>query len=547
MIQGLAVCSFEGARWLFFGSGVPLFVYYSHVPNIVLSLSLAFFVLFQNKKALPGKILFSTLIAFVVWAVFALMFWASNRSDVIMFAWSIDILVEPLVYMGVLYLLYVLIDKKDISFKKKLLPTALYVPIPALLFTTLTLSGFDVVNCLAIEGPIALYYTYFVEIFCTLWIVGLCCRRYFTNEDKQHKKEILFLGFGAVLFLLAFSWGNIVGSFTEDWVLGQYGLFGMPIFVSFLVYSIVKFGTFNIRLIGSFALVFALAALNFSLIFLRDVNTFRLVTILTFVFTLVLGTALIKSILKSTREQQRIAELNKARSDFLNVASHQLRTPVSVITGNLSMLVEGDYDKASHEELKNVYGSMFHKAKKLTSVVNGILMAARMDSFDDLKLSPDARMSTVDLRALAKDVCETLKEKAEGKGINLDYSSIVSSGSPVPVNGSANYLEQSISNLVDNAINYTQKGFVRVTLSQADKMLQLQIADSGIGIPLEDQNRLFKRFERGKNAQNAYTDGSGLGLFVVKKMIEAHPGGRVSFASEGEGKGTTFTIEMKTL
>lgn len=540
-----AFCDFEGPIYLLFSSNVAPLVHYSHIPITIISLVLGFFILFKNPKGLPNRILFTLTLAFSAWVFLDSIFWATNRSDVIMFVWSLQILFEPIVYISALYLLYVLIKKEDMSFNRKLLIALIYLPVIIFVPTKYSLSAFNITTCLSEEGPIALYYTYAIEILYTLWIIGFSVREYLKSSTKQAKQEILLLAVGTILLLVAFSFGNIISSFSEDWRFAQIGLFAMPLFISFLVYSIVKYGTFNIKLFGSLALVLALATLNFALIFIRNVEMFRAVTVITFALTAVFGVALIRSIIKGIQNQQRIAELNKARSDFLYVASHQLRTPVSVITGNLSLLVEGDFDQSSPEEIKNVYQSMFHKAKKLTNVVNGILAASHMDNFEEFKLPNDVTIKDIDVRALTKDICETLKDKSDAKKIELDYSSITSSDKPVIIKGSDNYLEQAITNLVDNAINYTQRGSVRVVLSEADNKLRLEIIDSGIGIPLEDQPRLFGKFERGKNARNAYTDGSGLGLFVVKKVIEAH-GGKITFKSEGEGKGTTFTVEMKT-
>lgn len=170
---------------------------------------------------------------------------------------------EPIVYGGSLYLLYVLIDKKDMAFNSKLLFGLLYLPVILLLPTTMTLPGFNVPTCLANEGPIATYYVYLFEIFILFWIIVFAVRRYIAAVDTQKKQEVLALTLGTILFLVAFSWGNIVGSFTDNWELGTYGLFGVPIFTSFFIYSIVKYKTFDIKILASVALILALMVLMF--------------------------------------------------------------------------------------------------------------------------------------------------------------------------------------------------------------------------------------------------------------------------------------------
>jgi len=108
---------------------------------------------------------------------------------------------------------------------------------------------------------------------------------------------------------------------------------------------------------------------------------------------------------------------------------------------------------------------------------------------------------------------------------------------------SGEFLEQAIYNLVDNAIKYTPQGHVEIFLGADKENIQINVQDSGIGIPLKDQSRVFEKFARGKNATDMYTDGSGLGLFIVKRIVEAHHGGKILLKSE-EGKGTTFSISL---
>lgn len=297
---------------------------------------------------------------------------------------------------------------------------------------------------------------------------------------------------------------------------------------------------FSLVLVSSIWILFVLEA------FVQDMALVRLITFVIFGLTFVLSVLFVWYVFEQIKDEKRINELNTVRSEFLYVASHQLRTPVSVITGNLSLLAEGAYDKKPKAQLKRVYESMFHKAKKLTNTVNGILMASHMDNFDVFKL-PINHMQPVDFREIVRGVCETLEYKAEEKGLTFDFTAVTVTDEPVFVKSSGNYLEQAIMNVIDNALTYTQNGFVRVLFVQSRRNVSIAITDTGIGIPKEDQGRVFTKFERSANAERAYADGSGLGLFVAQKIIEAHPGGKIGFVSAGEGKGTTFSIEIKTL
>lgn len=259
-------------------------------------------------------------------------------------------------------------------------------------------------------------------------------------------------------------------------------------------------------------------------------------------FVIMLGTAKLRAMtIRDMQHIEKIEQLVKARSEFLYIASHQLRTPVSVITGTLSLLQEDMLEKLPAEKRKSLLDGIFVKAKKLTHIINDILQASEMDIVD-FKLS-DKTVQPIDVRGMVARICADLKEEAEKKHLIFQYPHAVS---PVPliVLGQERYLEQAILNLVDNAIKYTFNGFVRVELAENGASVIIKVSDSGIGIPLDDQPKMFEKFKRARNAENAYTDGSGLGLFIVRKVIEAHPGGRVYFESAGENKGTTFVVEI---
>ena len=234
-----------------------------------------------------------------------------------------------------------------------------------------------------------------------------------------------------------------------------------------------------------------------------------------------------------------LKKLLEMRSEFLDIASHQLKTPVSVILGTISMFKEGSMDKLSPDRRQKFVNNIFHKAQKLSAIINDILRASEMDT-DEFSLSRD-NIKPEQIEDVIKAVYDDLKPSAQEKGIKLVFKRPVKPTTPIMID--ADFLEQAIYNLVDNAIKYTQKGQVKLILSEADKKVILEIADSGIGIPVSDQKKMFDKFARAKNAVNMYTDGSGLGLFIVKKIVEAHPGGQVSFVSQ-ENKGTTFTISF---
>ncbi|MFA5030437.1 MAG: HAMP domain-containing sensor histidine kinase [Patescibacteria group bacterium] len=240
------------------------------------------------------------------------------------------------------------------------------------------------------------------------------------------------------------------------------------------------------------------------------------------------------------KKAEHLEKLLIMRSEFLDVASHQLRTPTSVIKGTLSMMKEGDFDKLDKEKKQEFIEGMFQKSKKLESIINDILIASEMDTSDfDIKVEDEIELG----KFLEQEVKEHQFDASEKK-IKLIFEEF--STGPYKIKGSLKYLEQVITNLLDNAIHYTSKGFVKASIRKVGNNALIAISDSGIGIPKDDIARIFNKFIRGKNAINVYTDGSGLGLFIIKRVMDKHPYSKV-WAESKEGKGSTFFLQFPLL
>ncbi|MEX0917549.1 MAG: HAMP domain-containing sensor histidine kinase [Candidatus Paceibacterota bacterium] len=552
VLSDIVRCEFlEPARLLFISGNVPPLVYYTHLPNIVFALFIAFLVLFKNKTALANRILFGTIMAFVFWVIFSLIFWATNRADLIMYGWLIDILVEPLVHIGVLYLLYVLITGHDLSFAKKLFFALLYLPVPLLLPTPFTLAAFDTASCLATEGPVALYYTYFVEITVTILLLVFLVRRFFATQDREKRTRIFYLGTGGILLLFAFSWGNIIGSFTENWELGQYGLLGMPIFISFLVYSIVRFNLFNIKLFATQALVVVSWCALFSLLFINEIEAFRFVVIANTVIFAILGYQVIRSVKREVEQRKHLEQLTKQlqnankrlkvldqlKSEFVSIASHQLRSPLTAIRGYASMILEGSYGKMP-KKAKEAVERIAESSRFMALSVEDYLNVSRIQSG-----SMKYNLSEFDLREVAKTIADDMRAEGMKQGLLITFKSNVTS--KCLTKADIGKTRQIIQNLVDNALKYTKKGSIEIRVhdKRKPKRIYVEVTDTGIGMSKETLANIFGKFERARNANEVNVIGTGLGLYVAKKMAE-DMGGTVTATSEGEGKGSTFTVEL---
>ncbi len=237
-------------------------------------------------------------------------------------------------------------------------------------------------------------------------------------------------------------------------------------------------------------------------------------------------------------QAEHLKKLLAMRSEFLDIASHQLKTPISVIFGTISMFREGSLKNVPQETQNHLIDNIYQKSLKISQIIRDILQASE---FDTEKFSfVEKRIVLVDLNKVLADVIADSQNFANEKKLQLVF--IPNPANP-QIKSDPDYLEQALFNLVDNALKYTKEGKVEMLLDENPQSIIIKVKDTGVGIPKDDQARMFGKFERATNAVDMYTDGSGLGLFITREVIQAHPGGTITFISE-EGKGTEFIVTI---
>ena len=233
---------------------------------------------------------------------------------------------------------------------------------------------------------------------------------------------------------------------------------------------------------------------------------------------------------------ERLRRLIEMRSDFLDITSHQLRTPVSVIKGVLSMLDEGSIPEAKKQEF--IRGALV-KSIKLSEIINDILRASEMDS-DKLQV----KIKPTNLNELLAKIKEDKIKVAEMKKLKLEF--VLPKKPLPPVLSDERYLEQVLINLINNSLQYTPKGTITVSAEVKKNVVIVRIKDTGIGIAPDELHKLFQKFGRAGNAVASYTDGSGLGLYIIKQIVGAHRGAKIELEHTELGKGTTFALTLPT-
>jgi signal transduction histidine kinase len=393
----------------------------------------------------------------------------------------------------------------------------------------------------------------------SLIIAGLVIlvRKTLHSKDVQ-RNQLKLVAVGTFLTFTSILLFNLIlpAIFSNVTFVPLASLFTLP-FAFFTAYSIIKYNLLNIKVIATQLLIFSL----WMFIFIRTIlstNTQELIMNLTLLLiTVLVGIFLIRSVLKEVKQREkietlakdleksntnlenaneRLKELDQLKSEFISIATHQIRAPLTAIKGYISLIQEGDFGPVS-KEIKGALDIVQQSSNNLVTIVGDFLDVSRIEQ---------GRMaynySKFDVRKLAEQVIAELRPNIEKKGLELKYS--FEENKDYVTYADQGKVKQVIGNIIDNSVKYTPKGFIEIAVVKpTEKKILIRISDSGVGIHPLVMPKLFQKFSRAKNANEVNILGTGLGLYVARQLIEAHHGSLWA-QSEGEGKGSQFYIEL---
>lgn len=358
------------------------------------------------------------------------------------------------------------------------------------------------------------------------------------------RKRLQYVLVGLSIFYIANGIFNIAlpvfaGIVRWYWV-GDYSTLAV---LGFTGLAIVKRDLFGIRVILT-----ALLVVFIGLLFTIDTLAFTQTPLLKFAKTLVLlvflyiGSLLVKSVYREIvyREQlqeayKKLEELDRTKSEFVSIASHQLRTPLTAMKGYISMILEGSYgslDAKQKKPIENVYES----SERLIRLVNDLLNVSRIESG---KIEMKWEQGSVE--AIIQSVVEELGIKIKEKNVELVFEKLESSLPLIRMDKEK--IRNVVLNIVDNAIRYTPQGKITLSAVLQQQNVLIRIQDTGEGMTQEEIGKLFQTFSRGGAGMKFSTEGAGLGLYIAKKFLEMHKG-KIWAESAGKGKGSTFFVEL---
>jgi PAS domain S-box-containing protein len=230
--------------------------------------------------------------------------------------------------------------------------------------------------------------------------------------------------------------------------------------------------------------------------------------------------------------------VERMKSEFVSVAAHQLRTPLSAIKWTLKMILDGDLGEITKEQ-REFLEKTYQSNERMINLINDLLNVTRIEEGRYLY-----KMVLADIGEICQTLIDNYKDEIERRNLKIKFQK----PKALPkVMVDIEKISLAIQNLLENAIKYNLPGGeIEINLKRKDKEVEFVIKDTGVGIPKNQQGKVFTKFFRASNAMKIETEGSGLGLFITKNIVEAH-GGKIWFESE-EGKGTTFyfTLPIKS-
>ena len=413
--------------------------------------------------------------------------------------------------------------------------------------TSITYLGYE-----GIMGPLhGTYGTVLLYIVATglrmLWL------SYHAEIDQIKRRHIryIFLGFSFFAgvstianFLIPYIWGTFAYVNFDD--------FSFLVFVFFILYAIIRYQLFDFKIVATELFVGTLWMFMVARVFLSaDVGEMMIDAVI-FIATVVFGILVIRSVLIEVRTREkmeqlarelaianaRLKDLDQQKSEFLSIASHQLRSPLTAIRGYSSMLLEdtfGPQTKQVDEALERIEVS----SERLVVIIDDFLNISRIEQ-GRMKYN----FEEVDLSELVQTVLREQEKNVERAGLVLKKE-VLPPGPYTVERADYEKIQQVVSNIVDNAIKYTQKGSITIKVYRNDPegLIHIDVSDTGIGIPPKVLPLLFQKFSRSKKAGSVNIQGTGLGLYVAKELMKAHKG-KIWAESGGDNQGSTFHIAL---
>ncbi|MCH7640643.1 hypothetical protein IID22_00370 [Patescibacteria group bacterium] len=505
---------------------------------IVFGLILAVFsqTRFKDKRSKIFALMGALILVWVDSAYLARLVGQNNRNLSELFLRLAWVATPPLFYSTYLISVHVIKQQRKFIRLSWVLFAFTILVSGATAFTNLIISGIEFVGInLDIVYGLGFYpFLLIIFIFMVATLAPLL-------RTKLTKRARIFL-IGVITFYVANLVFNIAlpvfFNITHLYYLGDYSTLFL---LGFTTYAILRHELFDTKILATKALTVIIWIVLFSKLFVSRSAGEIFVDSMILAAMVVFGVLLIRSVIREVKQREQLEEvtkklkdLDKLKDEFISMAAHELRTPITAIKGYLSMIIEGDTGDVSKKALGYLIDASAVN-DRLIRLVNNMLNVSRIEERRMVY-----QVELVDLGKSVGEVFYSFKLEADRKGI--DYTMNFPTGVKDKVFVDPDRIREVTGNLVSNAIKFTEKGSVAINISQPKRdIVRVEVVDTGPGITKEEQKKLFNKFYRIESTAGR-TMGTGLGLYISSLLVGKFSG-KIGIDSEF-GKGSTFWFEL---
>ncbi len=507
---------------------------------------LGIFILVKDPKSRMNQLLFGFNVCMFFWLFGTFMMFATRGSVAQAIFW------DRFVYLGVV-LMPALMHHFSLVFtnqehKQTLLLTINYLV--GIFFVVVSRTPYFVDGLYIYSWGAHTQARLFHHIFLATFFLGTgiffvnLLKSFLKSKDRIYRTQIIyvFIAFALVMFVGGSAYLYAYGIDTKFPFAYVTGL----LFPVMLFYAVMKHGLLGIKSIATEVLVgvaefFIVIQIFFSETQLEIIERIMFATVLGLI-----GFLLARSVNREIIRRQETAklaksleqanlqlkELDKQKTDFLSIAAHQLRTPLSIINGYVELINDGAYGKVT-QKVKTVLTTMDESNVRLVKLVDEFLDITRIEQG---KTKFDFKEK--EMCAVVESVVNEFEDRVKKSGLKLTW---IACRDKIVVVMDEEKIRHVIFNFVDNAIKYSAKGTVTVSVNEENNGVAVRVRDQGFGFNKTDEANFFQKFYRGNNVKGTNVTGTGLGLYVCRKFIEAHEG-KIWAHSEGLKKGSEFGL-----
>jgi signal transduction histidine kinase len=505
---------------------------------------LGFIVYISNTKSITNISFLVFCAVTMLWSFFNYISYQTTDPELMLMLWRIVIFLAFWHSFTFFNFLYVF-PKERISFpvwyKYVLTPyvivMSLWTLLGKLVFSSVTISAQNGAPEPVVEKGIIV----FVITACALIIASFSFLVRRIIKAKGDRKPYVLILIGALItFGLLFAFNLIMPAVFQVIRFIPLGAVTIFPFSAFTAYAIFRHKTFRVINFGSTLMAFFLCVATFVEIIFAETYGQLILRSGIFLFVLLISIQFVKNIFMLEKITEKLEDANsqlksldKLKSEFISLASHQLRSPLTVIKGYASTLTDGvvgEMNPKQQEITRHIYAS----AQGLASVVEDFLNVTKIEQ-GGMKYI----FEPTNVKQIVEDLASDMRLVAEDK--HLTFMTAIEEKECM-VNADGVKLKQVFLNLIDNSIKYTKEGFIKVSLvkDENEKVITFAVADSGVGLSEETKKKLFTKFGRGEGGA-LNSGGSGLGLYLAQEIVKAHQG-EIKATSDGTDKGTVFSV-----